>query len=248
MNHRGFYVFLPSNASPKEYPDNKVNHFSVRFEKPISLPNYAQWEMTLIELSYVHSMQTIRGDEAMELVATKDVLLLEGGLIPIDPLNSIKAVGDGYKEHYSHWFYPPNTLENQEKGKYSFFLKEPGTRAELTSRYAIRLGFKQPHTERKLPEGYQSPMRTPPDPPIQKQGQSQNDFDAEFHRYTIAREKYKSDIQIHDNYHKIETDEPPFIFYHKQREIEATPINSETSNQYDFSTRPYETLLAYPKL
>ena len=120
MNERGFYIFLPSNASPKEYPDNKVNHFSVRFEKPISLPNYAHWEVALIELSYVHSLQTIRGDEAMELVATKDVLLIEGGMIPIDPLNSLKVVGDGNKDFYTHWFYPPNISLNN-KGKYSFF-------------------------------------------------------------------------------------------------------------------------------
>ena len=250
MTEQGFHIFLPSNASPIEFPNNKVNHFRVRFEKPISLRNYSQWEVALIELSYVHSLQTIRGDETMELVATKDVLIYDVELSVMNPLEVRETKGDqGLHHYYSYWFYPPNSAANErDKGKFCFYLAEPGTRAELSSRYAMHLGFKKPYTERKFPKDYTKPTEPPPNPPTQKQGQTADQHKVELNQYAKVKEKYKADKQIYDNYCKEEQDEPPFQFYHTDRQLDFPDVNSETCNQYDFSTLPLESMLPYPKL
>ena len=70
----GFYVYLPSNASADSFPDNKVNHYNVRFGTPINLFSHPSWEAALIECSYVHNLQTVRSEDAIELYATNDTV------------------------------------------------------------------------------------------------------------------------------------------------------------------------------
>ena len=236
MNDHGFYIFLPSNASPAEFPNNKTNHFRVRFEKPISLRKYSQWEVALIELSYVHSLQTIRGDETMEFVATKDVMYEDQEFrrnqyeALLTPRHNV-TFGEDVQTNFAYWYYPPNSEKNNtNRRKVCFYLYSPGTRAELSSRFATYLGFKKSSVRIAFPDDYKKPTEPPAQPPSKRAGQSDDDHRAEMNRYTILKEKYNYDMKIYNTYLKDEESAPPFVFCHHERQMDLPIVTSETCN------------------
>ncbi len=52
-----FYLFLPSNVSPRYFPNNRISCFNVKLPKRLKFkPN--EYEVALTEITYVHSMKT----------------------------------------------------------------------------------------------------------------------------------------------------------------------------------------------
>lgn len=53
-----FYAYLPSNASPEIYPDNKTSQFKIEFCKRLEL--FERWEVALMELAYPNTIFNVR--------------------------------------------------------------------------------------------------------------------------------------------------------------------------------------------
>jgi len=63
-----FYAFLPSNASPEVYPDNKTSHFKIELSKRMEL--HGQWQAALIELHYPNTIaQVLEGENEITLLS-----------------------------------------------------------------------------------------------------------------------------------------------------------------------------------
>jgi hypothetical protein len=52
-----FYAFLPSNASPEVYPDNKTSNFKIEFSRRIDL--HGRWQAALIEIHYPNTFEQV---------------------------------------------------------------------------------------------------------------------------------------------------------------------------------------------
>lgn len=53
-----FYAVFPSNVNTLEFPDNKNNHFQVRLEQPLNLPN-GEWEVGLVSIQYPNNWTNV---------------------------------------------------------------------------------------------------------------------------------------------------------------------------------------------
>ncbi|KAK3929540.1 Putative uncharacterized transposon-derived protein, partial [Frankliniella fusca] len=61
-----FYMFLPSNASPKVYPDNTTCHFKTELAQRMEL--HGHWQAALIELHYPNTIaHIVQGDNDITL-------------------------------------------------------------------------------------------------------------------------------------------------------------------------------------
>lgn len=58
MEHSGFYLTLPSNASAHIYSKNQSSNYTTNFPKPIELSE--AWEVGLSEITYPHSWYNIK--------------------------------------------------------------------------------------------------------------------------------------------------------------------------------------------
>lgn len=58
MEHSGFYLTLPSNASAHIYRNNQSSNYTTNFPKPIELSE--AWEVGLSEITYPHSWYNIK--------------------------------------------------------------------------------------------------------------------------------------------------------------------------------------------
>jgi hypothetical protein len=58
MEHSGFYLTLPSNASADVYRNNKSLNYTTNFPKPIGLSE--AWEVGLSEITYPYSWYNIK--------------------------------------------------------------------------------------------------------------------------------------------------------------------------------------------
>src|ERR1700729_1107028 len=56
-----FYVTLPSNASPKIFPDNKTGHFFVKLPQTIDVSS--QYEVGLVEIQFPNTYCNVLEDE-----------------------------------------------------------------------------------------------------------------------------------------------------------------------------------------
>jgi hypothetical protein len=56
-----FYVTLPSNASPKIFPDNKPSHFFVKLPQTIDVSS--QYEVGLVEIQFPNTYCNVLEDE-----------------------------------------------------------------------------------------------------------------------------------------------------------------------------------------
>jgi hypothetical protein len=61
-----FYLVLPSNAAPKTFPHNVPHHFYTPLSQPLFLEDPTQWKVSLRELTYQNTIQTII-DEGVEV-------------------------------------------------------------------------------------------------------------------------------------------------------------------------------------
>ena len=62
-----FYAFLPSNASPEVYPQNKTSHFKIELSKRMEL--HGKWQAALIELHYTNTIaQVLQGENEITLL------------------------------------------------------------------------------------------------------------------------------------------------------------------------------------
>jgi hypothetical protein len=52
-----FYAFLPSNASPNVYPDNKTSDFKIELSRRIEL--HGRWQAALIEIHYPNTFEQV---------------------------------------------------------------------------------------------------------------------------------------------------------------------------------------------
>ena len=78
-----FYAFLPSNASPQVYPDNKTSDFKIELSKRMEL--HGQWQAALIELHYPNTIaQVIQGENEITIESDKiiDTVFVQGGCYP----------------------------------------------------------------------------------------------------------------------------------------------------------------------
>ena len=64
MNKSEFYMVLPSNSCPLNYPDNTASNFKVEFGNPIYFKG--QWEVALQEFSFVYAPFEILSKSTIE--------------------------------------------------------------------------------------------------------------------------------------------------------------------------------------
>lgn len=59
-------MVLPSNASPKIYPENKTSHFKIQLSERVELCN--EWEVALLELHYPNTIEEVsQGDNSIHV-------------------------------------------------------------------------------------------------------------------------------------------------------------------------------------
>ena len=78
-----FYAFLPSNASPEVYRDNKTSHFKIELSKRMEL--HGQWQAALIELHYPNTKaQVLEGENMITLLSegSVDSVYIKAGCYP----------------------------------------------------------------------------------------------------------------------------------------------------------------------
>ena len=74
MNKNGFFVTLPSNASPLVYPNNEICQFRTKLAKPIILSQ--AYEVGLIEIQYPRVWNSFtENDSKIEFFDTKTKLI-----------------------------------------------------------------------------------------------------------------------------------------------------------------------------
>lgn len=56
-----FHVVLPSNASPRVYPDNKTSNFKIQLSERVDL--HGDWEVALLEIHYPNTVQHVTEGE-----------------------------------------------------------------------------------------------------------------------------------------------------------------------------------------
>ena len=62
-----FTLYLMSNSSKSYFPLNSPNKFTVKLEKAISLENYMDWELTILDMVYPSSICTLNGEQVTVL-------------------------------------------------------------------------------------------------------------------------------------------------------------------------------------
>ena len=101
-----FYAFLPSNASPTVYPDNKTSHFKIELSKRMDL--HGQWQAGLIELHYPNSIaQVLEGENEIILQTDQvtDIVQVKPGhyRTKIDFLTAVRdaalSLGNLFNQH-----------------------------------------------------------------------------------------------------------------------------------------------------
>lgn len=65
-----FYVFLPSNASPQLYSDNKTSHFKIQLARRIDL--HGKWKVALVQAHYPNTIGQVAPGENMISFYFKD--------------------------------------------------------------------------------------------------------------------------------------------------------------------------------
>ncbi len=60
MKYSNFYATLPSNASNKEHPQNKPEHYTVVL--PITIEFKGEWEVALMEIQYPNNWYNVIED------------------------------------------------------------------------------------------------------------------------------------------------------------------------------------------
>lgn len=88
-----FYAFLPSNASPEVYPENKTSQFKIELSKRMEL--HGQWQAALIELHYPNTIaQVLEGENEITLVTpdSVDTVFVKPGCYP-SKADFLSAVG-----------------------------------------------------------------------------------------------------------------------------------------------------------
>lgn len=152
--HTGFYVYLPSNASADSFPDNKVNRYNVRFGTPINLFSHPSWEAALIECSYVHNLQTVRSEDAIELYATRDTvhksvsisakLVNDAGLQSAKDITSVKEIIR--QDSCSIYYFRGQYLDDNGYGRCVLMIPKSETpsinaQVRMSRRLAMHFGF-----------------------------------------------------------------------------------------------------------
>lgn len=78
-----FYAFLPSNASPDLYPDNKTSNFKTQLSSRMEL--HGEWQAALIELHYPNTVAQVTEGENEIIIQTDrmtDMVSVKPGCYP----------------------------------------------------------------------------------------------------------------------------------------------------------------------
>lgn len=139
-------MVLPSNSSPKIYPDNKTSNFKIQLSERVELHN--KWEVALLEINYPNTIEQVSdGENAIDILYSdgkKDTFLLRPGhyitkenllfalhetLTPLEELPS----GNGRS----------SVVELTENGYIMFhpFNRAPDAKYSFSPRLAIQLGL-----------------------------------------------------------------------------------------------------------
>ena len=57
------------------YPDNVCSRYRTRLNVPIDLTDKPLWEVALVELSYVHSLSTVKTGETIEVLENNEAMV-----------------------------------------------------------------------------------------------------------------------------------------------------------------------------
>ena len=104
-----FVAVFPSNAQPEIFPDNTASSFSTRFETSKQLDG--EWEVTVKDLSFVNTVQTIKNEKIS--VSQKEKVFKKPS-IAIDLLeDEKKIVSYDMRQHSREWILAMSTTNNK---------------------------------------------------------------------------------------------------------------------------------------
>lgn len=138
-----FYAFLPSNASPDVYPDNKTSSFKIELSKRMEL--HGHWQAALIEFHYPNTIGHILAGENEITIKTKymvDIVFVPPGCYR-SAGDFIKAVNDAMKTFEGT---DRNYIEETEDHRLVFQPYKTGEESLLSfsPRLALQLGLPGP--------------------------------------------------------------------------------------------------------
>lgn len=137
-----FYAFLPSNASPDVYSDNKTSNFKTQLANRMEL--HGEWQAALVELHYPNTIaQLTQGENEIILQTDRmtDILTVKPGCYP-SKKEFLKVVSDALA-FVDNNIRPGKCFEEDEDGRIVFhpFLTDPDGKVFFSPRLALQLGL-----------------------------------------------------------------------------------------------------------
>ncbi|KAK3920565.1 DNA-directed RNA polymerase subunit beta' [Frankliniella fusca] len=139
-----FYMFLPSNASPKVYPDNTTCHFKTELAQRMEL--HGHWQAALIELHYPNTIaHIVQGDNDITLVSDSyiDTVSARPGSFS-STKDFLIGIGDALKSFGNNNNVvdtQPFTLLPDQRIKFMPFDVDEKTKVHFSPRLALQLGL-----------------------------------------------------------------------------------------------------------
>lgn len=137
-----FYAFLPSNASPDVYPENKTCNFKTQLANRMEL--HGEWQAALVELHYPNTVaQVTEGENEIILQTDRmtDILSVKPGCYP-NKKEFLNAVGNALALIDNN-IRPGKSFEEDADGRISFqpFMPAEDGKVYFSPRLALQLGL-----------------------------------------------------------------------------------------------------------
>lgn len=137
-----FYAFLPSNASPDVYPENKTSHFKTQLANRIEL--HGHWQAALVELHYPNTIAQVTEGENEIIIQTDritDILSVKTGCYP-NKKEFLNAVSQSLVA-INNEIRPGKCYDEDSEGRLIFqpFLPNEEGKVFFSPRLALQLGL-----------------------------------------------------------------------------------------------------------
>ena len=109
-----FYILLPSKSDS----EGTAAKYNITLDKTVTLPNYMEWEMALVEISFVSAINTFSGDEYFQLFKDHEDLVEKQ--LPVQPIQFSKYKTETTKDGKELYTVKWNDISSRMKRNTDF--------------------------------------------------------------------------------------------------------------------------------
>ena len=156
-----FYMVLPSDGCPIVHPKNAPHHFRITLDQGIALQGRGQWEVALVELSYVNAIQIFTHREHLLIrnaMLAKYKFRVEHFVVYKQPYDYKIAKEDfEWRARSNRGVEVFHMLYNSELFRFEIIYKtnKAKPRIRFPIYYLLQLGFRRPRGQAEEdPQGY----------------------------------------------------------------------------------------------